>query len=763
MLGCTRCGTELAYAGRPCTACLSPALFSVSDHRINDLTGTTRSCRPRLPQFALPAPLRGKHVRAPRGKRAIAALAIAGRWTWNSLAIAGVVHVILFVFAFLFQDNIRHAVEQIHRLTVEQTAAAPLPAPEREDALLPDALSTHDEVQMPQEIIDDLMADPGDPDFVPPEPTPFAPEPEVAPPRPSRAVPFRQLAPRANEGLGSGQPDPSTNRAPSGSGLLQNRKGDSRAAALKRHGGGQDTEDAVNLGLEYLSRKQSSDGSWDPNGGFDTPPRWATSDNGYRGATTALCVLPFLAAGNSPAEGRYADNVKRAINWLIRNQTSDGCVNYRGIMQMYGHTVATLALCEAWGMTREARIRIAAERAVRFLERTQATGGGWDYQGFISSPAGYIARNDLSISGWAVLALKSAKAVGIPVSERVLGGLADLYDRHSLDSGETYYADRAYGELSPTRRGIGMVGVGLASRVILDADKFHRRNAAAETMLLKEPMKWQDLLKPSFGPNNPNFTTFYGWYYGTLGIFLKNQGQGPAWEQWNKAMKETLLPNQVFVGARRGSWPAADSWIGPIMGDLYSTALSVLCLEVYYRYNPMHRPDTDIAPLAVHDADNTTPTKPVSPKPAAKLVKPVTIAGETLDLDKAVDRSKYLRLLAREQGMGAVGPIIDHLRDESPTVRTTALYELGKLKAKDAVEPVSQMLGRSENLDLRLTICDTLGKIGDKSAAQPLVKLLSDKDEIIVSAASRALARLAGGKDFGTNRHAWAEYFGVNP
>lgn len=762
MHACTRCGSSLSYAGRPCAACLSPAVFRFEGGKLTDTSGPTRASRVRLPQFALPPRLRGKQIRAPRRQRAIAALAIAGRWTWNSLAIASAVHVLLFLCAFLFRHDIRHAVEQIQRLTVEQQAAAPISAPEKDELPLPDARATDDELVVPQEIRDDMLADAGDPDFEPPpEPVPFAPEPEVAPPRPARATPFRQLAPRANEGLGGGQPDTSANRTPAGSGLFTNRKGSSRETALKRHGGGEETENAVNLGLEYLARQQSSDGSWDPNRGFEVRPRWATNDNGYRGAITALCTLPFLAAGNSPEEGRYSTNVRRAVNWLLNNQTSDGCITYRGVMQMYAHGVATLALCEAYGMTRDARIKAAAERAVRFLERTQGVAGGWDYQAQVSSSSRVPQRNDLSISGWAVLALKSAKAVGFKVSEATLSALTDLYDRHSLDSGETYYADREYGELSATRKGIGMVGVGLTSRVILDGDKFHARNAAAERLLLAEVPRWEDLLKPSYGATQPNFSTFYGWYYGTLGMFLKNQGQGPAWEQWNRAMKDTLLRNQVFSGDRKGSWPAADSWIGPIMGDLYSTACGVLCLEVYYRYNPMHRTEVDPAPLALEP-----PVKPAggaTATPPAKLVKPVTIAGETLDLARAADRSKYLRLLAREQGLAAAGPIMDHLRDESPTVRTTALYELGKLQAKDAVGPVSDMLSRSDNADLRITICDTLGKLGDKSAAQPLVRLLADKDEGVAGAASRALARLSGGKDFGTNRHAWADYFGVNP
>ncbi|MCL4729811.1 MAG: HEAT repeat domain-containing protein [Planctomycetes bacterium] len=759
MQACTRCGSELGYAGRPCALCLSPATFRLEDGAVREIAGATRAERARLPEFALPPHLRGKKIRAPRGRRAIRTLTLVGRWTWNSLAIASIVHVLVFLLAFLFRDELHVALERVQQLSLEREAAAPIVAPQPDELKVPDLQADATEMQIPREVIKDLAA--GDPEYEPPpEHKPYAPEFEVAPVRPAVATPLPRLPARTNSGLGAGQPAPSANEAPSGAGLLQNRRGDSRAAALKRYGGGEDTEQAVNLGLEYLADRQSADGSWDPNRGFEVRPRWATDDNGYRGAITALCTLPFLAAGHSPDEGRYAPNVRRAIQWLLKNQTSDGCISYRGVMQMYAHTVATLALCEAYGMTRDGRLKTAAERAVRFLERTQGTGGGWDYQAVISGPMRGVERNDLSISGWAVLALKSARAVGLGVNDLTLERLGDLYDRHSLDNGETYYADREYGELPATRKGIGMVGVGLTSRVILDPDRFLARNAAAEKLLLAKKPQWIQFLEPSYGPSAPNFHTFYGLYYGTLGIFLKNQGEGPAWEQWNAALKKTLLENQVLKGPRKGSWPAADSWIGPIMGDLYSTACSVLCLEVYYRYNPMHQPETHVTPAPeVAHGDGHPP----APKPEPKPLKPVTIGGVTLDLAKPGDRAKYLRLLGKEQGLAAVPVLVSHLEDESATVRTTALYEVGRLKAKDAVEPVTRMLGRSENRDLRLTICDTLGKLGDKSAAQPLIKLLSDEDPIIVTGASRALVRLSGGKDFGTNRHAWADYFGVNP
>ena len=764
---CSRCGSKLAYEGRACQLCFSPAVFELHDGEVQNITGTVRVANVRLPKFAQPALMRGKIIRKPRSERAIAVITKVGKWTWNSLGIAACVHLLILVIALFFNSDLRKVAQFVQRANVvEDVAAAPIAAPNESELQVPDVLPLDDDLVMPDQILEDPDILAGDPEYeAPPTEREYAPAPDVAPPQPAPPARNAFLRPNAGQGLGGGQPSPSKN-APAGSGLFKNRSGESKAAAIREHGGGSDTEDSVNLGLEYLAKGQASNGSWDPNDGFTVRPSWATSDNGYRGPITALCTLPFLAAGHSPAEGKYSRNVQRAVKWLMNQQTSDGCVAYRNISQMYTHTVATLVLCEAYGLCGDEEIGDAAERAVRFLERSQGAGGGWDYSGYISGSAENAAfeRNDLSISGWAALAFKSARAVGIKVSERVWVSLANLYDRYSLENGETYYADRNAGTLSATRKGIGMVGVGLTARIVLDRERFETRNYTAERLLLKNLPEYERFFDPSYGADNPNFNTFYGLYYGTLGMFLLNNGAGPGWEKWNTALKEELLPHQLTKGSRKGSWPADDTWIGPIMGDFYSTALSVLCLEVYYRYSPMHKPAEDVAAVPERESrERPTDTPKVKVEAKPRPANSVEIDGQVLDLDKAGQRSKYLRLLARDKGMGAVPTLLKHLEDDSASVRSTALLELGKLKAKDAVTPVQEMLSDPDDATIMLTVIDTLGSLGDRSVHPSLVRLLSSSDESTRSTAQRALSKLADGKDFGTNKRSWEDWFSRNP
>ena len=78
----------------------------------------------------------------------------------------------------------------------------------------------------------------------------------------------------------------------------------------------------------------------------------------------------------------------------------------------------------------------------------------------------------------------------------------------------------------------------------------------------------------------------YFWYYATLALF---QLQDEDWRVWNQSMKERLLTTQIpNYGQEPGSWDPDRMW-GGYGGRVYSTAMSCLCLEVYYRYLPMYR------------------------------------------------------------------------------------------------------------------------------------------------------------------------------
>jgi hypothetical protein len=92
--------------------------------------------------------------------------------------------------------------------------------------------------------------------------------------------------------------------------------------------------------------------------------------------------------------------------------------------------------------------------------------------------------------------------------------------------------------------------------------------------------------------------------------------KGDRWDRWNVKIREGLIGLQVKDDTcAKGSWdpfnPQPDRWARRA-GRLYLTALSILTLEVYYRYLPLYRS---------YDEDQSKPesSMKVDPKADDKL------------------------------------------------------------------------------------------------------------------------------------------------
>ena len=111
------------------------------------------------------------------------------------------------------------------------------------------------------------------------------------------------------------------------------RVGKEKARLLKEFGGSEASEEAVMLGLAWLTQMQKKDGSWIYDG----------SSSGEKSAATGMALLAFLGAGQSHKAGRYQQTVQAGLDWLIKDVNNDG--RFSGASTMYGQGIATLALC----------------------------------------------------------------------------------------------------------------------------------------------------------------------------------------------------------------------------------------------------------------------------------------------------------------------------------------------------------------------------------------------------------------------------------
>ena len=159
-----------------------------------------------------------------------------------------------------------------------------------------------------------------------------------------------------------------------------------RAGVAQSHGGTAETEAAVKAALKWLADNQSANGRWDAKshgGGRET--NVAGRDRGGAGGTadsavTGLALLAFLASGHTHLDGPYRDDIRRGLEYLMRIQAPDGNLGGQAATFefMYCHAMAACALSEAYGMTRDSRLRepVPAPSAIRCGHKTLSAAAG---------------------------------------------------------------------------------------------------------------------------------------------------------------------------------------------------------------------------------------------------------------------------------------------------------------------------------------------------------------------------------------------------
>jgi hypothetical protein len=353
-------------------------------------------------------------------------------------------------------------------------------------------------------------------------------------------------------------------------------KSTTRDALVKTGGGNSESEAAVAKGLAWLARVQKRNGTWE----FDK-----ALDGGDKAAATGMGLLPFLAAGQThkPAkENKYRDNAASAINALIKLQRNDGSFSDG----MYAHAIATVALCEAFGMTGDKSLLLKpCQSAIDYIQKAQGQNGSWGYK------AG--DNGDTSIVGWQVQALHSAKLCReLKVDPKVMEKAMKFLDTVASKPPATTDKDgklvpggsslSAFGYSSPGPRP-SLTAVGLLCRYYLNGwgpNSAGMRDGVAYLLNAQPPAKDQP------------FDMYY-YYYATQVAHFR---EGDEWHKdWNPKMRDMLVGKQVKSATKPavdGSWDPDAEWIGPNCGRMGTTAMAVLTLEVYYRHLPLYNRGT---------------------------------------------------------------------------------------------------------------------------------------------------------------------------
>ncbi len=333
-------------------------------------------------------------------------------------------------------------------------------------------------------------------------------------------------------------------------------------------GATQESEARVVAALKWLAANQSAGGRWEARRlgggagkGADGQNRFGAGSQADTGIT-GLSLLAFLAAGHTHLQGPHQTTVRRGLEFLLSVQDADGNLGASTNMyeKMYCHAMAACALSEAYAMSGDERLQPAVRRAIDFTIRAQhRPSGGWRY--------GPGESGDTSQLGWQLMALKSAELAGIAIPHETRDGIERFLK--SVTSGRQGGLAR-YRPIPNQPVSRSMTAEAMVCRQFLHISDPPATVDEASSYVLQQ--------MPGVGEAN-----LYYWYYATLALY---QAQGEPWRRWNEALQTTLLATQRVDGDLAGSWDPDPVW-GGYGGRAYSTALSALCLEVYYRFLPL--------------------------------------------------------------------------------------------------------------------------------------------------------------------------------
>jgi len=537
-------------------------------------------------------------------------------------------------------------------------------------------------------------------------------EPDDPPVEPAPVIVEAERAPEVSLGDSDAARTAQTRLALAGGGAsLYARRGAQGRRAAAALGMTRASEEAVVAALRWLARHQDDDGKWSrsryyKHDGRAKPRRELPKESqlDLDPAVSGLALLAFLGRGythKKPDEARpqFQQVVANGFRYLERIQRPDGQFGPWHGRMMYNQAICTLVAAEGYGMTGDATLRELARRGVGFLVRAQQDNGGWDYT------PDQTGRNDTSITGWVVMALKSGRASGLEIPWKTLLACINHFDQMTTAGGLVTYADKPPGV---GRKGPAMIAVGLVSRLFLGWDVRSPELRRQADRLLRFPPLWHRLDQV----DRP-LETYYYWYYATIGMF---QMGGKYREFWDRHLQPTLLQHQRRGGRVDGSWDPKGVWARMWGGRVYTTAINALNLEVYYRYLPLYE-------VQGFDA--------------------VQVLQKAREASNADLRRYAVRILSGFTSEAAVDLLLEALEDENKFVRLGAAKALAARQDRRSVSALVRLAQDPQNSFVRGEAATALGRIAGEREVPVFIGLLEDAQPFVRRKAIQTLQRLA--------------------
>jgi len=338
----------------------------------------------------------------------------------------------------------------------------------------------------------------------------------------------------------------------------------------------QQVDSSIQRGLDWLVSQQQRDGS------FPTQP------NGQPGVTS-LCAMAFMANGHVPGEGPYGLKLEQAIDYIMSCQKRNGLlalaipnseklprnINHSlGVSAVYCHAISGLLLCEAYAMTgaKQAEkmrpiIRQALDATLqiqRWPKDRDIDLGGWRYLDDYNH-----IDSDLSVTGWQLMFLRSAKNAGFDVPEAPIANAIGYVKRCFQAKNKTFTYEIAHKD----RMTRAMAGAGVLALAHAGLHNTPEAQLAGD---------W--LLKNSFENYNSSSRSEGRYHYGLLMACQAMYQLGDDhWRKFFPATAHAIVLNQQPAG----SWPAENHRNDAGFGKAYTSSLCLLALSAPNQFLPI--------------------------------------------------------------------------------------------------------------------------------------------------------------------------------
>jgi len=307
---------------------------------------------------------------------------------------------------------------------------------------------------------------------------------------------------------------------------------------------------SIDRGLTWAARQQSRLGHWD-------------ADGQYPVAMTALAGIAFLAEGSTTTQGKYAEVIRKAVDYLDRSCKRNGLIGdpVRDNRYTYGHGFSMLFLSQVLGeeedLDRRQTLVDKLTKAVQFTAEAQTPSGGW---GYVSSKDGN-GFDEGSTTITQVQGLRGCRNAGVPVPEEVITrAIQYIRDCTNPDGGVSYS--------SQNRGGSRPAITAAAIACLFNAGDYDSQFVP----------RLLDYARRHLGSVTSN--SFGHWHY-TYYYYSQVMYRQPR-EEW-EPYRDKLFPKLVREQSADGSW---QGHIGPI----YCTACNLTmlqlengCLPIYQR------------------------------------------------------------------------------------------------------------------------------------------------------------------------------------